>query len=281
MPSVMTKILLGWMDEAEAMATLVRENTAPLTGKAALDLWHEYQAKVAALAPRPCAPPNYIAGRSKREEFAEHHLMQKHAKNRILVLGAVLMDDPGKLVAHQLTVVIPQSERYLADMKDPKKRLHLCFGRGMDDGVVIPRARREGDNLIKPVPNAEYFVTQSTQDDFDVKAGNRHIAVKEFNGRMLLWAGYHRVHSSMYRNRPDEAVLPLFAVLESDTVDGFFSVGSKAPFKRDTVCGLAPPLMSDFFDDSLCIQLPLRKRRVEMRVNLVTRSWDRVWVDAE
>src|SRR6266700_546829 len=145
MPSVMTKLLLGWMDEEEAMVSLTRECSTPFTEKAARDLWHEYQAKIAQLPPRTCQPPNYIAGRTHKEEYAEHHLMQKHANNRTLILGAVLLDDPSKLVAHQLSVVMPQSELYHANMHDPKKRLHFCFGRGMDDGTIIPKARREGD----------------------------------------------------------------------------------------------------------------------------------------
>src|SRR5207244_5552801 len=102
-----------------------------------------------------------------------------------------------------------------------KRRIHACLGRGLEYDGVIPKARREGDCLIKKVPHGEFFIdTRSIrQDDFDVKEGNRYIAVKESDGRMLLWSGYHRSHVSLYLKNPEDSVLPLFAVVESDSTD--------------------------------------------------------------
>ena len=84
----------------------------------------------------------------------------------------------------------------------------------------------------------------------------------------------------MYRNKPEDTVLPLFAALETDA-DGFFSDGSKVPTLRDMVRGSCPPRLSDFFDDSLCITLPIRKCRVEIYVDLQTQEWGRLWQDDE
>jgi hypothetical protein len=159
--------------------------------------------------------------------------------------------------------------------------LHLALGRGLNFDGNHPKARKEGTRLIKPVPHAEFFVVSATPDDFQLKEGRRHIAVKEFDGRMMLSSGYHRSHMSMYRTRPEDIVLPLFAVLESDTIDGFFSAGSKVPFKRDMVRSACPPLLADFFDNSLCIELPTRKCDVEIYVDLATGQWDRLWIDAK
>jgi hypothetical protein len=283
MASVTTKLLLGWMAEGEAMQWLLREHRGnpPFTPESAKRLWDEYRAKVTALPPRDCAPPPILLDRTQQEEYAEHRFCQKYRKNpnilRVLKLG-----DPGRLVVYQLMILVSQSERYLADMKDPKRRVRTCLGRGLNHDGIIPKARREGDCLIKSVPHGEFFIKGGSVrlDDFDVEEGHRHIAVKEFDRRMLLWAGYHRSHVSLYRRNPEEAVLPLFAVLESDTTDGFFSVNSREAFKRDMVRGTSPPLLADFFDDSLCITLPLRKCRVEMQVNTRTGACDRLWPDA-
>ena len=270
------------MEEAEALQWLRTEynGAEPFTEDGARELWNEYRAKVAALPPRACAPPTCLLDRTQKEEYAEHHFGQKFAKNPT-VIRVLKLDDPGKLVIHQLAVVLPQSDRYLTDMQDPKKRARICLGRGLNFEGIHPRARREGDLLLKPVPHAEFMVTECDGVDFKLREGNRHIAVKEFDGRMLLSAGYHRTHISMYRSNPEDIVLPLFAVLESDTVDGFFSDGSKVPFKRDMVRGTCPPLLSDFFDDSLCITLPLRKRRVEMFVDLQSGKAGPMWIDDE
>jgi hypothetical protein len=205
--------------------------------------------------------------------------MQKFAREQGII-RVVKLDDPGKLVAHQLSVTLPQSERYLRDMQDPKKRVRAALGRGMNFEGTHPKARKEGSRLIKPVPHAEFHVAAVNDHDFALKEGRRNIAVKEFDGRLLLWSGYHRSHMSIYRNRPEEMVLPLFAVLESDTVDGFFSANSPAPFKRDMVRGSCPPLLADFFDESLCIELPVWKCEVEIFVDLKTNQWGRNWLHA-
>ena len=280
MPSaVRAKLLLGWMDETEAMTWLLREyrGKVPFTKESAEALWNGYRKKVAALQPRVGTPPVCIPGRKTNEQFEENCLLQKFSKDPT-ILRVAKLDDPSKLVAHQLMIVLPQSESYLTAMQDERKRVRISLGRGLNFTGIHPKARREGDQLIKPVPHAEFVVTTADNQDFALREMNRHIAVKEYNGRMLLAAGYHRAHIAMYRKVPEDLVLPLFAAVESDS-DGFFSVGSKVPFKRDLVLGPCPPLLGDFFDESLCIELPLRKCRVEISVNLKTRKWEPLWVD--
>jgi hypothetical protein len=281
MPIVNTKLLLGWMEEQEAMVWLLNEcrNKEPFTEESAKKLWNEYREKVAALPPRKCEPPRYLDDRNQKEEYAEHHFMQNFGKEPDII-RVVKIDDPGKMVAHQLSVMVPQSESYLSTMKDPKQRMRIALGRGMSFDGKLPKARKEGNLLIKPVPHAEFFVTSGNHEDFEVKESRRHIAVKEFDGRLMLSAGYHRSHMSMYRSKPEDTVLPLFAVLESDTVDGFFSEGSKVPFKRDMVRSSCPPLLSDFFDKSLCIELPMRKCDIELVVDLSTGRCGPRWIDA-
>ncbi len=158
----------------------------------------------------------------------------------------------------------------------------MVLGKGLEYAGIIPRAQRQGMFLVKPMPHYEYTVPSTNQDDFQVEEGNRYITVKEFGGRMLLSTGTHRAHVAMYRATPEETVPPLFAVLESDALDGFFSPEPKAPapFKRDMVCGACPPLLTDFFDPHLCLDLPQRKRRMVLRVDLKTLQWFRNFEDS-
>ncbi len=281
MASVNAKLLLGWMEEKEAMNWLLREyrGNNPFTEESAKALWNEYRKKVAALQPRVCTPPVCIPERKHNEQYEENCFLQKFSKDPT-ILRVVKLDDPGKLAAHQLMIVMPRSESYLTAMQDERKRVRTALGRGLNFTGIHPKARREGTRLIKPVPHAEFVVTKADDQDFALHEMNRHISVKEYNGRMLLAAGYHRAHISMYRKVPEDIVLPLFAAMEIDA-DGFFSVGSKVPFKRDLVLGPRPPLLGDFFDETLCIQLPLRKCRVEICVDTVTHKWEHLWSNSE
>src|SRR5436853_6340841 len=102
MASVNTKLLLGWMDENEALTWLLKEckREAPFTENSARELWNEYRGRVSALGERTCVPPLRLLDRSTKEEYVEHHFIQKHAKNAN-VLGVYKLDDPGKLIVHQ------------------------------------------------------------------------------------------------------------------------------------------------------------------------------------
>jgi hypothetical protein len=70
---VKAKVLLGWMDEAEAMSTLLRENATdpPFTEEEARKLREEYRRRVADLPPRACLPPARLADRTRKEEYEE------------------------------------------------------------------------------------------------------------------------------------------------------------------------------------------------------------------
>src|SRR4051812_41157789 len=108
-PSLESKLLLGWMEEAEAMQYLLQEcrSATPFTETSARGLWNRYKDAVAALPPRPCLPPNRIPDLSQKEEYAVRHLMQKHKKHP-QILGVLKLDDPARLVAHQLFITVPQ-----------------------------------------------------------------------------------------------------------------------------------------------------------------------------
>jgi hypothetical protein len=211
------------MEETEVMYWLTKEyaGDSPFTEETAKELWQKYRDKVEHLPQRTPTPPTCLTDRTQKERYEEDCFIKKHAK-KPHILRVVKLDDPSKLVIHQLMVVLPQSERYLSAMKDHSGRVRTSLGRGLSFEGVHPKARKEGNRLIKPMPHAEFSVTRSDQEDFDVREEDRHIAVKEFDGRTLLSAGYHRAHISMYRSAPEETVLPLFAALESD-VDGFLS----------------------------------------------------------
>lgn len=283
MTSLAAKVLLGWMDEDEAMSTLLRENPAdpPMTEASARELWELYRRRVAALPPRACPPPARLKDWTAHERYEESWCIHKHRKQPQF-MGVVKLDDPGKLVVNQLVLALPESEKYLAAMRDGKRRVSACLGKGLEYDGFIPKAQRRGNYLVKPVPHFEFSVPRTAEDDFDVQEGNRSIVVTEYDGRMMLATGAHRAHASMYRDS-EEGVRPLFAILESDAVEGFFAEGTRAPapFKRDMVRGRCPPLLADFFNPDLCIQMPQRKRRMSLRVDLQTWKWYRDWEDTD
>lgn len=278
--STTAKALLGWMDEVEAMMTLTQEIVPVMKATEARALWGKYKDRVKALGKRPVPTPTLLP-LSQKENYEADYFMNKHGNKSYI--NKIVKIDQSSLAVQQLTVVIDQSKKYGKEMLDPARRNRLCLGRGLETTTPLPKAIIENGMLIKSIPHAEFLhITGSCKnDDFKVLEMNRHITVKEFAaGKLLLYGGYHRTHASMYRSNPEDELLPLLAVVEADA-DGFFTGSSPAPFKRDMVLGDCSPLFSDFFDDSLFIEIPMRKCRVEMHVDPKTDFARRVWVDAE
>src|SRR5207253_667271 len=87
------------------------------------------------------------------------------------------------------------------------------------------------------------------------------------DGRMMLWAGYHRTYALLVlRQAGGDAAgaAPLLTVMTGmPDIQGFLTGFSAT---RATVLGERPALMRDFFDGDLTICVNLRKKRAEGRI---------------
>lgn len=263
---VRAKLLIGWMPQHEALRALNNcyfEKT--LSHRDAVRLWRGYRDKVLSLPPRqPAALPRLPI--TEYETLAiQAHMQRIGAGPNAQYFEEVIKVHPGDLLAHQLDVVLDQSEKYIPAIPNEESRINTFLGVGLEfNGVLVPR-KTSRHCIDSDLPHFE-FMPRITQSGIDFKERDRYVLVVSApNDRLLLWGGYHRTHSVLCQLAGDAAaVAPLLTKMRGiPEVDTFFSRSSP---RRDAILGDRPPLLRDFLDEELFITVNLRKVRAVGRV---------------
>lgn len=276
--TVTSKVLLGFMDEEEALATLTREMVPPISTTAALALWLEHKKKRDKVKDRDCSHPPAIPLTEEEKDWATKHLHTHRGNNTVLDVVKV---DARRLLAHQFSLTVDVSDGYKQKMNDPTERIKICLGIGLKYQGRIPKAKKVNGILRKRIPHFEYKPYRfTTDDDLLVQEQERFISVMSVGDRKLLWAGYHRTHSLVACSKPDETDCLLLGTLVADDT-GFLGINSTLPHKRSVVRGSAPALICDFFDPDLCMTVTLRKRRFEIHADPKAGAWKYEQCDVE
>jgi hypothetical protein len=100
---------------------------------------------------------------------------------------------------------------------------------------------------------------------FQIQEQARHVSVTAYDNRLLLWAGYHRSYARIASANPEGMDRSLLVVLTTDATF-LFSHDSPNQGLRAMLCGLRPPLLGDFLDESLFMRVKLRRRRYELQI---------------
>jgi hypothetical protein len=276
MKTLSGKLLLGWMQEKEALAFLLDEAVPPLTKDAALELWNCYRAKVTALGQREYHKPAR-APHNFKENLAAQKIIKASRRNGEHNVKGLLKVDPLDLVVHQLRIFEERALPYLPLVRDPVAKVKVCLP-PLPTGGQLPTRRISGKTIIE-LPHGEFRIGLGPDKRPAVQELAHHIAINEFDGRLLLWAGYHRTYAVTLASQanPEEIERLVPAVLTTDADDAFLDAMARFSEKRDMVRGTCPALFRDFFDSDLCLAIKLRKRRPQFEIDLTGTKM--VWVD--
>lgn len=273
------RILLGWMGKDEALRVLLQEAVfdEPLDEAGALGLWECYKAKVAALGPRDCAVPPWTKLNLK-EKRAGEKLIKKFQKRGAYNTKRTVKIDPMGLVVHQLQIVEDRADLYRDKMRVENQKIRTCLASAKDN-YQLPY-HQVGGTITIDIPHREFEISIGLRRNIEISENAQHVAVSAFDGRLLLWAGYHRSYALklVSQEYPEEIERLLLAILTIDA-DLFLGPRSVFPDKRDMVRGPCPALFRDFFDPDLCMRLKLRKRRCEIQLNTVNFHVTKAWLD--
>lgn len=271
-PQTVNAILLpGWMEENVAVSLLLNDCVfdPPITADEAKAKWKEYNDRVQAIVNRDSASPARLqlshAERTAANTFLQFHRQRGGAQN----IRDVIKIDPLNLVAHQPIVVLDQVVQYRADAAsaDQYARHSLGIATGAHN---LPL--QAGLNAIDVnLPHGEFgFIFNQQTGRFEVLELARHISVTDFQGRTLLFAGYHRSYARIERANMDGIDRSLLVAL---TTDGDFMVSQHSPNQglRARLCGLRAPLFRDFFDRDFFMAVNLKRKRfvLQVRANVV------------
>jgi hypothetical protein len=265
--TVKAKLLLGWMNQHDAVESLNGCSfDPPMTRKKAVALWKEYQKKVKALEPRNPQVPVALALTQAEQVAVNAHIQ------RIGSVASVVKVDPEQLIARQHYLVTDRAKEYAEVMKDEAARINHFLGVGLDfKGILVPK-HVSPSRITVALPHFE-FLPREIPGGITFEERDRYVtaAWTPLNDRMLLWCGYHRSYAILLLRQAGgegAGAAPLLTVITGmkDVTDFF----EKPRFAvRDSVLGDRPALLRDFLDPELAIEVNLRKRRAEGRIDQV------------
>jgi len=169
--------------------------------------------------------------------------------------------------------VTERSAHYAQQMMDEQTRINHCLGTGLAL-VGQPTPRLINSKIIAlDLPHFEFTLLPvgivNGQMQCQIREWDRYItAFSTPEGRMVLWGGYHRTYALLCQLAGDASGgAPLVTVMTGmPDVLKFLTNPSSV---RDTVLGERPALLRDFLDEELFIEVDLRKKRAEGRVEIV------------
>lgn len=255
-------VLIGWMTRDEAVTFLCDQCAfdPPLSAEQAEAQWRVYRDAVEGLGERDATGPAELP-LDREEERAARRFMTHHRQAPNIL--RVVKVDPMRLIVKQLMVVTERSDDYRGQCATSQGWLALGLSTTTTNAQI---QMRFGLNAMEfDIPHAEYFAAFGPNNQWGLQEGARHVSVTGVQGRMMLWAGYHRSYARVSSMAPDAIDRSLVVAL---TTDGDFAVSQASPNHglRDMLCGLRPPLFADFFDDRFFMRVPLRRRRFVLQV---------------
>lgn len=254
--------LVGWMERDQAVKFLREECDfgAPISDAEAEARWRPYRDRVEALEPRDCAAPPELPLDADEQRAARHFMNGHRGATNIL---RVVKVDPMRLIVKQLVVVTERSNDYKREVRTAAGWLRKSLDITRRNNRIPFRC---GVNAMDfDLPHGEFVTVFNDGGRWELQEGARHVSVTGYQGRMMLWAGYHRSYARVSSIAPDAIDRSLVVAL---TTDGDFLVSQASPNQglRDMLCGLRPPLFADFFNDLFFMKLPLKRRRFVLQV---------------
>jgi hypothetical protein len=267
--TIKTKVLLGWMPQQEAIKTLSNcVFPEPMSQERMIELWQGYRAKVEALN-RIYQPPT-----QEKMSFAEKSRVRKFLhKAKGLPIGRYIVRalkvNPSQLLIHQFMVVTERAESYGNKMMNATVRARYCLGIGMDERHKIVEVRNGAKTILR-LPHYEFEVS-ARPGGFNISEMGRFISAVDANGRLLLWAGYHRTYAVFDQMTPDADGMAPLVILMKDVrdADRLLGAASDRPLVRDDLLREIPPVFADFFDADLFMEVDLLKQRREVHIEPV------------
>jgi hypothetical protein len=277
MPTLRGKLLIGWMSKDEAVKLLMEECVfdPPLTAAQAEEKWQTYKERVDRLHPRAIEAP-ITQGLTLAEKLSAKRVLNKRKRGGGHILRVVKID-PRNLTVHQLSVVTEISERYIPKIDNPKQRSNTFLGLGFPPGSW--RSQQVGQELHIDLSHGEFNLGFDPKlQQFAVQENARWVTVHGYGARMLLWAGYHRAYALLSSQTYPEDTERVLLAVETTEADRLLGANSELPFRRDTLISDRPPLLRDFLDADLAMDVNLRKGRWRFHVHLPTMRPNRLWI---
>lgn len=251
------------MDRDEALGWL-RGNCyfdPALTEVQAEETWIRYRDRVNALPERNIHLPQRHAIPEAQRQLVRQFLARFGGPEVLDVINI----NPLDLVAYQRYVVTDRCDHHVQQPGAWARKFLV-----IDRPIAQLPGRLENGIIKFELPHAEHVIAFQQDGAFRIQQFDGYVAVSDLGGRLVLKSGYHRsfAFARAVMNEPDaSAKCALVALTRSLPPD----VAPNAPRQglRTTVLGVRAPLLRDFFDCDLAMDVKLLKKRWEAHFQIV------------
>ncbi|MGA3159985.1 MAG: hypothetical protein ABSC77_02130 [Terracidiphilus sp.] len=278
-PTVRARLLPGWMTRDEAITMFTTRCIPSRTVDESIAIWQEYRDRVAALPlDRGAVCPRIPL--SPEEELHAHKFMAflNQTTNSQHQITGVVKVELRQMIAHQYEVVTERSEGYAQRNQTaeawrgeflptalPPAAVNVQFSLGLPNNM-----HPMSSQIIIDLPHAEFAFLPTAPGMFGASQFLRHVTVCEQGTKILLKAGYHRSFA-LFTSAPPATVPTAVVALERNTWvtpvnQPPAGVGVTVGTNELHFSGRIPALFSDFFSDGLFIDVLLRRKRFQLRV---------------
>jgi len=261
------KVLLGWLSREGAIKYL-REDCVfdpQLTIEQAEAMWEEKKAAVDALELRQAQAPAQLALKPAEQEAANKFLAAlRRNPGGLGVVQRVVKLDPRGLVCRQFDINLDRANEYAAHIESPHWTTRNCLAlTRQNQNQQLPWVAIPG-GWDFTLPHGEFMLGFNGQM-FGIVQGSPHVTVSSVQARTVLWAGYHRCYArAAAMVNPDTKERSVLAAL---TTEADLAVATNQPL-RDLLFAERPALLGDFFDDRLCMEVELHRKRYELQIRV-------------
>jgi hypothetical protein len=277
-PTVRARLLPGWMTRDQAMAIFTNECVPSRTTDEATAIWQEYQDRASAL---PMGRGTVCTQLPLTQEEQTHALNFINFLNQFgphQVAGIVKVD-LREVIVHQLQVVTERSEAYAQSCQTEAAWLNELlptaiqpaqFGMQVSIGPPL-NPHPLSSQIIVDLPHSECaFLPVGQTGMFRPDQLMRYVTACDQGTKIMLKAGYHRSFAR-FASAPPAIVPTAVVALERNTwtvpvnqpPTGVGVIGGTAGLHFS---GIRPALLSDFFTDGLFMDVLLRRKRYQLRI---------------
>ncbi len=275
------RALIGWVSREEAIQLLLGRNPAP--GEDLTRIEGQFDAMRAAVGKRSKLTPKRSVVDSPKLHLDLESLAQNPLLNSVFApfSWTLKIVDLRMVIAYQKAISIDGlDERVKPVVDDPSRLAEFCLPgeQPVPPQGVLGDVDQKGYTVSSLNPNLRIAGTQVQQVQFTpkegmqpvpmlaitflVSMGHSYLQVAHYNGRDFLRDGYHRAAALLHAGINEVPCV----YLESKT---FEEVGANPAtmFSYEVLYGDRPPLLGDFWDDSVSadIEQPTIRKAVRLR----------------
>jgi hypothetical protein len=278
-PTLRARILPGWMARDQAIEIFTTQCVPSRTPDEAVAIWEDYRTRAAALPLDRGTACQRLPLNTEEEAHAQQFMnFINQYSNGQHQIADVLKIDLRQAIICQLQVITERSEGYAQKNATDAQWLEEILPTSMPPvqftgqfALGLPHNPHPmSSQIIIELPHAECAFLPAAPGMFGPTQFMRHVTICEKDERVLLKAGYHRSFARAASMPPAMVPTAVVALERNNWVlpvnQPPAGVGVTAVTAELHPSGRIPALFSDFFSDGLFMDVLLRRKRYQLRV---------------